>query len=171
MTDKNKRRAAHTKGYRQNLGYTEGRISLAVGQEIDIMVSGDWRPTTVLAVIGPEALLEYALPSGRSALRRVSVNYERGTDPGRPYRNENYRKLPKCWMLKLARPNIQWVASPQQSADLHVTPRTLFMLRWPDDEWMLYAPGRLEPEPREVTAQQMQEQRRRTDRVREGLTA
>ena len=93
------------------------------------------RPATVLATIGPEALLEYEMPSGRSALRVVCRHYHRGSDPGEPYKNVSYRSLPKCWLLEIIRNGMDWIASPQQVPDLHETPREMLDRRWPNDGW------------------------------------
>lgn len=116
---------------------------LQVGDEHWIEANQGERPATVLAVIGPEALLEYVLPGGRSALRLVPANYPRGQrDVGFPYKNVSYQKLAKKWLLAMARDEVGWYASPQQARDLHKTPRQLFLEKWPEDEWKLYIPER-----------------------------
>ena len=130
-------------------------VSLHPGDEIDIYVNQDWRDAVVLATIGAEALLEYVMPSGRSALRRVPKNYRKERfvqpDPGRPYKHMSYRAIPKVWLIEIVRNGLPWWASPQQAPDLHMTPKELFLSKWPEEEWKLYAPER----PSGPTTQQM----------------
>ena len=123
--------------------YPDAYRKLHTGEELDIMVNQAERPATVLAVIGAEALLEYVMPSGRSALRRVPVWYRKGTDPGWPYKRVSYRSIPKCWLVQIVRNGLEWWASPQQVPDLHMTPRQLFLSKWPEEEWKLYTPDGL----------------------------
>ena len=124
----------------------------------------DWK---VLAVIGPEALLEYVLPKGRSALRVVPRNYRRWTDPGRPYKNVGYRNLPKCWLLAIVRNKIEWYGSPQQATDMHQTPKERYLELWPEEEYRIYQPTSAFDPP---TQAQMQEMARASGRVRARIT-
>jgi hypothetical protein len=151
-----------------NLGLdTSGILSLAPGQRVSINVNRGIREATVLAVLGPEALLEYVFPSGRSALRVVPKNFRVGTDPGRPYKNVGYRSLPKCWLLSIIRNRNEWWGSPQQVADLHQTPREQFLERWPDEEYRLYHPDLVFDPP---SPAQLQAAARASARVRARIT-
>jgi hypothetical protein len=146
---------------------TDDLQALQAGQEVHIEVNRDTRSATVLAVIGPEALLEYAFPSGRSALRVVPRNYRRGQDPGRPYKNIGYRHLPKCWMLAVVRNKIEWLGSPQQVPDMHQTPKERYLELWPDEEYRIYQPTSAFDPP---TQAQMQVAARGNARVRTRIT-
>jgi len=113
-----------------------------VGEEYEIWVNQGWRDAVVMACIGPEAIIEYVMPSGRSALRKIprNVRFDSrfGHDlPTLPYKNVSYRQIPKVWLLAIAKSGLPWYASPQGVPDLHMTPRELFLSKWPEDAWLL----------------------------------
>ena len=127
----------HLSQTRGEVDYT-GLRTLEAGQELNIWVNQGFRHAKVLAVLGPEAILEYVMPGGRSALRKVPHAHWRSADPGRPYKNVSYRQIPKVWLIAIIRDGVDWDwASPQGAPDLHMSPREAFLAKWPDDEWML----------------------------------
>lgn len=114
-------------------------VQLNVGDKFEISVARNMRPARVLAVFGPEALIEYRMPGGSSALRIVMRNQRPGSDLGRPYRNITYdglRKSGKRFLVQMARDNVKWAADPQRGKD-YGTPRGMFLALWPDEKWRL----------------------------------
>lgn len=79
-----------------------------VGQGITVERNQGDRDGTVLAVDGIEALIEYEMPNGTSALNVISLG-------DKPYRAVAYTSLPKKWQRLLVANEAEWIGRPQQS--------------------------------------------------------
>lgn len=82
---------------------------LAVHDDFLLAVNQGWREATCLAVLGDDALIEYEMPSGTTALRIVLA-----ADPDGTYINMSYYDLPKKWLREMAAWGICWIGNPQQ---------------------------------------------------------
>lgn len=109
--------------------------TLAAGDVYTTHVNHGERVTTVLAVFHPEALVEIEMPGGTTMLRTVPSDPDLHKAPGR-YKNQNYHKLTKRWLVLMAKDDTRWIANPQ-GKKVTQTPWQMFMERWPDEEWRL----------------------------------
>jgi hypothetical protein len=83
-----------------------------------LLVNQGWRPAWVLAELDGEALIEYEMPNGTSALR-IATAGALAEDwvnlmPWE-YRSVSYHALPRKWLRVLARYDEPWVGDPQQT--------------------------------------------------------
>lgn len=79
----------------------------APGSVVETFVNQGHRDAVVLAVIGDQALLEYTMPKGTTALRIVTA----GADE---YRQVSYRDVPLKWLLAIDAAGQDWEGRPQQ---------------------------------------------------------
>lgn len=77
-------------------------------QEVWIWVNQGRRPAKVLAVVGQQALLEYVMPRGSTALRLVDAD-----DPEALIRSVSYRQVPLAFLRVLAENQVEWIGEPQ----------------------------------------------------------
>ncbi len=84
---------------------------LKPNETIEVYANQGMREAMVLAVLGNEALVEYEMPKGSTALRVVPIEF---TDP---YcgKQMSYAKVPLRWLEVLAREEVEWLGLPQQS--------------------------------------------------------
>ena len=99
-----------------------------VGDTPYIWVNQGWRLSTVLATIGDEALLEYEMPNGSTALRIVprSVEHPINLRP-QEYRNVSYRKLSRKWLKVMVDCQMDWIGMPQQTSEIMPFPAEMLM--------------------------------------------
>ena len=93
-----------------------------VGQHSTIEVNQGLRPAVILAVIGDEALLEYTMPRGSTALWIVDA-YSWGY-----IKNVSYRDVPLKWLRAMIEAGTDWDNLPQGNIKKYLGPRT-FELR------------------------------------------
>jgi hypothetical protein len=91
-------------------------------QEVWLWVNQGRRPATVLAVVGRQALLEYVMPRGSTALRLVQVD-----DPEAMIRSVSYRQVPLAFLRVLVERGVAWIGEPQVGHP--VGPPAAFLLR------------------------------------------
>jgi len=93
-------------------------VDLVWDRDYLMWVNQGWRNATVLMTIDDEALVEYEMPNGSSALRIVPVASDQQGAISPPwYRNLSYKRVPKKWLRKLVETGMTWLGSPQQSED------------------------------------------------------
>jgi hypothetical protein len=84
-----------------------------------LLVNQGWRPAWVLARLGDEALIEYVMPNGTSALRIVSAAGALAEDwvalRHWEYRSISYHALPRKWLRELVHTGERWEGLPQQT--------------------------------------------------------
>lgn len=83
-------------------------MELKAGDVTTLEVNQGHRDAKVLAVIGHQALVEYAMPGGSTALRLLS------DVPGKPDRSMSYWSIPLKWLLAIDAAGQDWEAQPQQ---------------------------------------------------------
>lgn len=79
------------------------------GDVLEVNVNQGWRQAVILAVLGQEALLEYEMPAGTTALWVI--------DAGNPTvgckRNVSYKACPKKWRKAMEEAGTQWEGNGQ----------------------------------------------------------
>lgn len=84
--------------------YTE----LEVGDMYEAWINQGYRPCTVLAVLDNQALVEYQMPKGTSALFLVTMDNSNT-------RGISYFSLPERWVKAILEAGSDWIGRPQQS--------------------------------------------------------
>ena len=92
------------------------------GENLTIEVNQGAREASVLAVIGDEALIEYDMPRGSTALRVVSAH-----DPDLVIRRYSYAAVPLRWLRAMLDVGSDWTGRPQQQGN-HITPSARALL-------------------------------------------
>src|SRR5512142_1522686 len=92
---------------------------LRVNQSFDIWVNQQWRETYVLATHGNQALLEYEMPNGTSALRVVPIN-----QPDAHGKSVSYHSVPTYWLEEMVKEDIEWLGRPQRNGRREVAKPT-----------------------------------------------
>ena len=80
-----------------------------VGQRFTLWANQGERTASVLAFLGEEALIEYSMPRGTSALRIVNRDEPAGG------RNMSYFQVPVKWLREMVETGVEWIGCPQQS--------------------------------------------------------
>lgn len=80
-----------------------------VGQRFTLWTNQGERTASSLAFLGEEALIEYSMPRGTSALRIVNRD-----EPGGG-RNMSYFQVPVKWLREMVETGVEWIGCPQQS--------------------------------------------------------
>lgn len=91
------------------------------GENITIHANQGERDAAVLAVLGDEALIEYEMPGGTTALRVVSAH-----DPDLILRRYAYTDVPLRWLRAMLEVGSDWTGMPQQSHSLAPSVRALY---------------------------------------------
>ena len=109
-------------GFRRQVGFTETVIRREANAAVDV-VAGSYftleinqgkREAEVLAVIGAEALVEYTMPAGTSALHIMKTKTSRAELRAHPGGTSiSYAKLPIRWIEAATVQAGVWVANPQ----------------------------------------------------------
>jgi len=86
----------------------EARMLKQVGQRYLLWVNQGERQAVVLAMVGLDALVEYRMPRGSSALRIVDVD--------RPQygRNVSYHRVPLALLRAMVEEGREWIGEPQK---------------------------------------------------------
>ncbi len=89
---------------------------LEIGDYFYIRINQGDRHAEVLAVIGDQALIEYYMPNGTTALRVIDRRDPHGTEyePRGKRGNVSYFRLPKKWSRAMEEAGSTWYANPQQ---------------------------------------------------------
>ena len=112
---------AHWEGFVENNGGFRPRHQ--AGEDITVHRNQGDRDATVMAVVGDEALIEYVMPNGTSALNIISV-WEGEENAG--YRSISYFNLPAKWADAVTIQMGSWVwGNPQQSSRKAPQPREI----------------------------------------------
>jgi hypothetical protein len=94
---------------------TADAMGLQPGQLVYVEANQGTREALVLAVLGDEALLEYEMPKGTTALRLVAAipgQALKGAG-GRPYLKVSYAAVPGRWLQAIASQGQRWIGKPQ----------------------------------------------------------
>jgi len=97
------------------------RFTWKPGDRLQLDVNQGWREAWVLAVVDDEALVEYRMPAGSTAMQIIQNN--RRSNNGR---SVNYRACPLFWQRAMRLAGVEWVGRSQ-------TGRTVEM-RVPDEQ-------------------------------------
>lgn len=81
------------------------------GDTTTVFVNQGARPATCLATIGIQALIEYTMPAGKTALQVIDIRTEEPT----PGRSVSYFSLPTKWLRAIVRAGMDWDGNPQQT--------------------------------------------------------
>lgn len=106
---------------------------LKVGDTSEIEVNQGLREAWVLAVIGDEALIEYEMPRGTTALWIVDA-YFWGYK-----RNVSYSNLPTRWLKAMIDEGVEWTHRPQGSIRKQLGPYTWELRYSPETVKEMYA--------------------------------
>lgn len=92
---------------------------LYVGDWFEININQGFRDAEILAVIGHEALIEYHMPKGSTALRVIDRRdpYETEYTPPWERGSISYFRLPKKWSKAMMEAGTHWYGLPQQHDD------------------------------------------------------
>jgi len=99
------RRAAQAR-LKQQQQERESR-KLYPGKVFTIWVNQGYRDATTLAVIGDEALIEYVMPRGTTALRIVDAYIWDGS------KTVSYKNVPRKWLKEIEEAGIPWEGNSQ----------------------------------------------------------
>lgn len=91
------------------------------GDTLWVDVNQGTRSAVVLAVLGPQTLIEYDMPAGTSALRIL--------EDGKPDRSVSYRGLPIKWLRAVVEAGSTWTGIPQQTTWNAPSPEKLLAVR------------------------------------------
>jgi len=80
------------------------------GDHLKVDVNQGQRPATVLAVVGDEALIEYEMPAGSTAMWVIKADRK----PAHKIRNVSYKECPKRFVDAMHEAGLDWEHSPQQ---------------------------------------------------------
>jgi hypothetical protein len=80
-----------------------------VGDYLEVFVNQGVRPASIIAVLGDEALLEYEMPRGSTAMWVILKN--RHDAPC--VRNVSYRACPKKWLKAIEDSGLPWTGNGQ----------------------------------------------------------
>jgi hypothetical protein len=80
-----------------------------VGDYLEVDVNQGMRPASIIATLGDEALLEYEMPKGTTALWVIHRLYH----DIRHIRNVSYRACPKKWLDAIEESGIPWTGNGQ----------------------------------------------------------
>ena len=84
-------------------------FSWKVSDYCEVFVNQGWRPASILAVLGEEALLEYEMPAGTTALWIIGR-----TDKHAAHRrNVSYRTCPIKWLKAIEDSGVPWTGKGQ----------------------------------------------------------
>jgi hypothetical protein len=127
VTDLN-RLQAHWAGFCQNNGCEGTSLNIIeAGDDLLVWSNQNYRDAVVLAVAGTEALVEYEMPNGTTAMNVYSVHNGKlvgqdgapdwGTMPEGCHlpRSVSYRSCPKKWIRAMVEAGTSWMGNGQGS--------------------------------------------------------
>jgi hypothetical protein len=88
------------------------RVPLEVGDWIKVYANQGMRDAQVLAINGTQALVEYHMPSGTTALRIIAADGTSGWG-----QKVSYFNVPYSWLFTLLYSGMEWTCNPQQLYD------------------------------------------------------
>lgn len=86
-----------------------GHQHLMDGNWVQVEANQGWRAGQVLVTIDDEALIEYEMPNGSTALWVVKRD-----PPHQRVRSLSYYNVPLKWLRALVADGIEWTGNPQQ---------------------------------------------------------
>lgn len=81
------------------------------GQNIKVYANQGYRDAVVLAILSNEALIEYEMPKGTTALRVIDCVTE-GT-----LAQYSYATVPIRWIAEMFQTETEWTGNPQKNAE------------------------------------------------------
>ena len=96
------------------------------GQWVKVYANQGMRDARVLAILDDQALIEYEMPNGTTALRVVECN-----EPENTIQRFSYASVPNRWLTELYFLDCEWTGKPQQGAGHAPSVRALYEKRHP----------------------------------------